>query len=854
MRCTRFLFTMVFAFAWLGASAQTTPTYQWGNVAIGGGGFVSAIIPSKTERNLIYARTDVGGAYRWDAASSRWVPLLDWASEAEIGNFGVEALALDPKNPANVYMLAGISYFNNGRSVILRSGNYGQTFSAVDVTSLFKAHGNGMGRQNGERLQVDPGSSNVLYVGTRAAGLFRSTDSGTTWTRLPALNVTTTPNENGISFVWLDPGSVSGGVAQRIVVGVSRYGTVGPNLYLSTDAGASFAAVTGAPSGYMPQRAAHASDGHLYITYANGAGPHGHSAQPEPMDAGQIWKYRLADGAWTNVTPAGYTNAFSGISVDPNNPLRMVASTINTWLQQGTAWGDRFFISTNGGISWTDVVSRGFSMNTNGIAWVSGSAIHWTGSIEFDPFDTTAVWTTSGQGIFKTPNIDAIPTNWVFTVAGLEEVVPTNLASIPGGPLVSTIYDYDGFRHADITQYAPIHTPRMGKNTGLAFASLNPSVWVRTGGGSNPAMYYTTDSGSSWTKAPIMNGSHGEVALSANGQVLLHNPADSTITYRSTNFGSSWSVVGGLGTANIRPVADTVNSSKFYVYNNGTMMVSTDGGVTFSAKGALASGGSKVMRATPGVEGHIWVPLYGGGLARSTDSGTSFSTVANVSHAGAVGFGKEAPGASYPTVFIWGTVGGVLGIHRSTDAGASWVRVNDDAHEYGGPGNAKTVIGDMNTYGVVYMSTAGRGIAYGKPLVSTQLVVRHSSKCADVNPASLASGAPVTQYSCNSSSASQKWTAEDMVGGYLRLKVAHSGMCMDLASQSSANGVRIVQATCGTGASQQWAKEDMGSGWYRLKSRYSGKCLDVASRSQANGAALIQYNCGTQTNQQWKSQ
>ena len=94
-----------------GASAQGAPAsaYQWGNVAIGGGGFVSAIIPSKTERNLFYARTDVGGAYRWNAASSRWVPLLDWISEAESGHLGVEALALDPKNSANVYMLSGIS-------------------------------------------------------------------------------------------------------------------------------------------------------------------------------------------------------------------------------------------------------------------------------------------------------------------------------------------------------------------------------------------------------------------------------------------------------------------------------------------------------------------------------------------------------------------------------------------------------------------------------------------------------------------------------------------------------------------------------------------------------------------------
>ena len=42
-------------------SAQT---YKWGNVAMGGGGFVDGIITSKTEENLMYARTDVGGAYR----------------------------------------------------------------------------------------------------------------------------------------------------------------------------------------------------------------------------------------------------------------------------------------------------------------------------------------------------------------------------------------------------------------------------------------------------------------------------------------------------------------------------------------------------------------------------------------------------------------------------------------------------------------------------------------------------------------------------------------------------------------------------------------------------------------------
>ncbi|MBC7694064.1 MAG: hypothetical protein H7141_01320, partial [Burkholderiales bacterium] len=50
------------------SKAQVTG-YNWNSVAIGGGGFVSALITSKTEKNLIYARTDVGGAYRWNATT-----------------------------------------------------------------------------------------------------------------------------------------------------------------------------------------------------------------------------------------------------------------------------------------------------------------------------------------------------------------------------------------------------------------------------------------------------------------------------------------------------------------------------------------------------------------------------------------------------------------------------------------------------------------------------------------------------------------------------------------------------------------------------------------------------------------
>jgi xyloglucan-specific exo-beta-1,4-glucanase len=731
-------------------------TYTWDSLAIGGGGFVSAVVPSKAEQGLIYARTDVGGAYRWDKTSERWIALTDWVAEDQTGFLGVESIALDPQNAANVYMLVGISYFNNGKTALLRSNNYGKTFSVTDVSSQFKAHGNGMGRQNGEKLQVDPANSNILYTGTRWNGLFKSSDAGATWSHLSGFNVTTTPNENGVSFVLLDPSSASGGSTQKIFAGVSRYSSIGGNFYRSNDGGLSFTEITGGPTGLMPQRAVMAKDGNIFITFANGAGPHGHwnSALNEPMDKGQVWKFNPANNTWTNVTPAGITRPFAGISVDPDDANRVVLSTINTYLlQYGNAYGDRIYITTDGGANWTDVVARGFTLDTKNVSWINGHAIHWAGSIEFDPFNTKTVLVTSGNGIFKTADIDAVPTTWAFNVAGLEETVPLNLVSVTGGPLVSVIGDYDGFRHTDITQYAPIHTPRMGSTSGLDIATLDTNMMVRVG--DKPEMYYSTDKGLSWIKTASMNGKGGQVAFAADGKTLLHSPQDSTTSYYSTDLGSSWAAVVGLNVTSARPVADPINKNKIYALNGNNMMISTNSGLSFAAAGTLSSAnGSKVIRVAPGKEGDIWVALYSGGLARSTNSGAAFSAISGVTYAGAVGFGKAAEGASYPTVFIWGTVNGVLGIYRSTDTGATWVRVNDDAHEYGGPANGQFIVGDMNTFGVVYMSTAGRGIIYGKPASGVSSSAATSSSSSSVASFSSSSSANSISSSASSSASS----------------------------------------------------------------------------------------------------
>src|SRR5262245_8972383 len=69
--------------------------YSWKNVQILGGGFVTGIVFHPTEPDLVYARTDIGGAYRYSKDDKAWIPLLDVLGRDELPYWGVESIALD---------------------------------------------------------------------------------------------------------------------------------------------------------------------------------------------------------------------------------------------------------------------------------------------------------------------------------------------------------------------------------------------------------------------------------------------------------------------------------------------------------------------------------------------------------------------------------------------------------------------------------------------------------------------------------------------------------------------------------------------------------------------------------------
>ncbi len=91
--------------------------YVWNNVAVGGGGFITGIVCSPSEEGLCYVRTDIGGAYRRDKDSDKWIPLTDHLGGDDWNLIGIESIASDPVEPNRVYLMCGT--YTNNKSAIL---------------------------------------------------------------------------------------------------------------------------------------------------------------------------------------------------------------------------------------------------------------------------------------------------------------------------------------------------------------------------------------------------------------------------------------------------------------------------------------------------------------------------------------------------------------------------------------------------------------------------------------------------------------------------------------------------------------------------------------------------------------
>lgn len=724
--------------------------YNWKNVVIVGGGFIDGIVFHPNEKNLRYCRTDMGGAYRWDETNRKWIPLLDWLSYKDANLMGVESIAIDPSDPDRVYFACG-TYTNEDtpNGAILRSTDRGNTFDRIDMPVKFGA--NETGRGSGERLVVDPNNGSILFLGTRNNGLWTSKDYGSTWSQVSSFPDVKEeiPDEHkgererrfwnwaikgsGIVVVIFDPqSSSSGNASSTIYAAVSLKDR--DNLFRSNNGGVNWDPLPGQPVKYRPNNMILSSNGILYISYGDTPGPW-------RMTDGAVWKFNTKTEKWTEITPdkpdseSNRVFGYASVTVDPQDPDIVLASTFYH------PEGEELYRSIDGGKSWKPIFHEGGGIFDNSIApYTNHTGIHWLFDLEIDPFDSNHALFTTGYGGHETFNLTnndkGEPTLWSLLSYGVEETVPLDLLSPPdGAPLVSAIGDYGGFVHWNLDKSPPegnFINPHFGNTDGVTCAWLNPEIIVRVGvqshGRTGSNIAYSLDGGKSWQPADTMpdpGNRHGYIAVSSDGKSWIWTPRESK-TFLTQNMGRTWKECSNLP-VNTRVVADRVNPDKFFAMDllNKKLFVSTDGGIHFiekalnlpqdysPKKGSRGDprGGQDRIYTTPGKEDDLWIAAYDG-LFNQPAEDSNFTRIESISEIHGFGFGKAAPNGVYPALYLIGIVDSTGGIFRSDNHGADWVRINDDAHQWG---HLLHISGDPKKYGRVYIGTHGRGVIYGDP-------------------------------------------------------------------------------------------------------------------------------------------
>ncbi|HEY8153971.1 MAG TPA: hypothetical protein VII72_07580 [Myxococcota bacterium] len=688
----------------------------WRPLAIGGGGFLTGMdfSPDGTTRCV---RTDTYGAYCYDAESRRWVQVVTSTSMPSsdvipgVGE-GVYELRVAPSAPLRLYMaLAGYVFSSTDRGT-----HWARTsFSRVPMDA------NDSYRTSGEKMAVDPINPDVVYLGTQSNGLWVTTTGGRSWVQ--ESNVPATGRITGISF---DP---SGGNTRGLTNHIYAASAAG-GLYRTLDAGVRWTLIPGGPS--------------VGVTHGTARG----GVYYAVSTAGKLWKY--ASGAWTDFTPkAGATPSFHSIAFDPSTPGRLVAASDSGAIH----------VSPDNGVTWQSDWYYQMSVTCPDAQWLCFAypAVGLANSNQmFDPEKAGRLWMSAGTSPWYAQLPAGPPAiSWTSQVVGIEQLVANTVIVPPGGKPVLASWDFPLFTITDPVAYPSSYSPTpptFGAAWHIDWASSDPRFLVAFLCWGGPSQSSTSsDGGTTWKlfpSVPVGNDCDdtwgwGGTGAAASPTNWIWVPSNRRAPYYTTNGGVSWTKLslpgvpddstdrgwGGLHWAfylNRHIVAaDRVNIGTFYLYHfiHGVFR-STDRGATWTLvkAGEVASwsGFNAKLQSVPGRAGHLFFTSGQQGdprdpnpasssFMRSTDGGVTWTAMPGVSEVYAFGFGKAQ--RTYPTIYIAGWVNGAYGIWGSGNEGSSWAKLGGD-FALGSLDAVKTVDGDKDTAGRVYVGFAGSGYAY----------------------------------------------------------------------------------------------------------------------------------------------
>jgi hypothetical protein len=492
---------------------------------------------------------------------------------------------------------------------------------------------------------MSPTSSLVIIAAT-SAGLYRTTDGGTTWTLVRS------GRHQDVKF---KPGS-----------GTTIYATSHSpaNIHRSTDGGATWTQVTSLTGVNRVNIAVTPANTNVLAAITSKSSDSGFEGLYYSTDSGSTFTKRSSSPNILGYNADGGSTGGQGwydlcIAISPTDANKILIGGINTWM------------STNGGTNW--------SLNS-----------HWSGApgvptvhadkhyLAFHPANSNFVVQCNDGGIYKSTNGG---TAWTDVTTGLAITMYYRVATAQNNDniMIGGTQDNGGRKRSSAGAWS-MATGGDGMDVAVDPANFNMMYSSYPGGNvyrSNDQFVNNNVTISNNISSTLRSGWLSPYTLDPNNPAVIYLGYKDM--FKTTNRGDSWTQISsGISTTNISEIAVSKSNPGTVVITNGTALFKTtnDGGAwTNITPGGLNGSRITYIAIHPSNANTIWVTLggYNAGLKvlKSTDGGASWTnisgTLPNVPM-NCIVYENNSNDALY--------IGGDIGVYYRNNAESDWSYFN----------------------------------------------------------------------------------------------------------------------------------------------------------------------------------
>jgi PKD repeat protein len=642
-----------------------------GTLNVTDSGRVNEIVTDPTNTNIIYVGFSGGGVWKSTDNGATWS-----AKTETLGSLSVGALEIDPNAPSTLYLGLGDAFDGTGIG-LAKSTDGANTWSTPvllgDSTKIVD-------------LQISPGNPAIILAATDK-GLYRSTNAGASFSK-----VTIATGQAVDPWVW----TIAWGGGTNFALSLeansaAATGTTDGQIWRSTDSGATWTRATGVTDTLGVGRITIASAPSARTTmYAMAAVPN-----PTGNDLANLFKSTDGGGSWTGIGKTGSTyKSYANTNSESSNLATLLggqgfynhAVVVDNTNANIAYFGGQLLLAktTDGGST--------FRQTSNWLAQFSLPYVH----ADFHAAHIAAngnLYVGTDGGIFRSTDAGATFSNSlnIGIASHLVYQVGSSLAN-RNAVIIGLQDNGTRVRESNTSVFnQEIGGDGFGCNVNRANANqmLGSLYYNRIYKSTNAGLTFT----SACSGITECNNPSTGVFITRIAQYAGDTTGNTVFTfsksrvYRSTNYAGSWTGLGTTGMlasgALIRNlgVAPTNSNVIGIVTSGGGVSITTNGGTSWSQVGTtnLANNGSSLSYiafdpastsivyvasvAPDATKGHLW---------KSTNGGTTWTQID-----GAPGFPTGIPVNSIqpdPTNGQYLYAGTHLGVYRSTDGGATWAR------------------------------------------------------------------------------------------------------------------------------------------------------------------------------------